>query len=446
MTSSLLTRREFMRWTAASAAVGLAGCATNPVSGEKQLMLISERQEIAMDQEHSPVQFSTDYGVCSDDDLNLYIDDVGRSLSDLSHRPEMPYSFRAVNATHANAYAFPGGTIAVTRGLLVRMEDEAELAAVLGHEISHVCWRHTGARMSVATLVSLALAGVSAYAASRDQKAGVISRILGSVAAGALLAHYSREDEREADATGMEYMTRAGYDARGMIGLMEVLESLHDRKPNVLELMFASHPMSSERLATARQSAFTTYHKSADGKRNKEKFMDSTAGLRKMKPALDEMEKGRAAIGEDKNKAAMECFETAVKMAPEDYCARIMAAECCLTRRNLAEGMDYIKAARELDAQEPRSYVVSAMINLERRDFGSAYDDFKTYDARLPGNPNVTYGLGLAAEGKGDRRTAAMHYLEYLKNDKQTKRARYAYGRLVDWGVIKEPEAEEDEA
>ena len=109
-----LTRRDFLWLLTASTAGIVTGCATNPVTGERQLMLVSEQQELGIDRQNSPHQFSSDYGPVQDQELNAYIERVGKALSLNSHRPDMPYSFRVVNATYVNAYAFPGGSIAAT--------------------------------------------------------------------------------------------------------------------------------------------------------------------------------------------------------------------------------------------------------------------------------------------------------------------------------------------
>ena len=124
-----LTRRDFLWLMSATGAgvagVGLSGCATDPVSGKSVLVGLTPQQEIALDQNQSPFQFSEDYGPAKDSNLNHYVDSVGGKLAAASHRPNMPYSFRVVNANHINAYAFPGGSIAVTRGLLVELEKES---------------------------------------------------------------------------------------------------------------------------------------------------------------------------------------------------------------------------------------------------------------------------------------------------------------------------------
>ena len=137
------SRREFLQISSLAAAGMVTGCATNPVTGRSQFMLVSEEQEIQMDQQHSPHQLSADYGVIQDKALNDYIESTGKRMATRTHRPQMPYRFNGVNATYVNAYAFPGGTIACTRGILLSLESEAELAALLGHELGHVNARHT---------------------------------------------------------------------------------------------------------------------------------------------------------------------------------------------------------------------------------------------------------------------------------------------------------------
>ena len=216
-----MTRRDFLWLTSLSAAGFVTGCATSPVTGRKQLMLVSEEQEIQIDKQNSPHQFSADYGIMQDKALNDYINQTGKKITPRTHRAHMPYSFHVVNANYVNAYAFPGGSIACTRGILLSLENEAELAALLGHELGHVNARHTAQQMSKGVLVQAIVGGLSALAGAQGAIYGQLASQLGMVGAGALLASYSRDNEREADALGMEYMFRARYNPKGMIGLME---------------------------------------------------------------------------------------------------------------------------------------------------------------------------------------------------------------------------------
>ena len=121
--------------------LGLLGCVTNPITGERQFNMVSQNALLAMSKQAVPEQFAADYGVLADRSLNAYVQRVGQRLlatlkpADMVYA-NMPFSFQVVNATYVNAYAFPGGSIAITRGMLLELENEAQLAAVLGHEIA----------------------------------------------------------------------------------------------------------------------------------------------------------------------------------------------------------------------------------------------------------------------------------------------------------------------
>jgi predicted Zn-dependent protease len=163
-----LTRREFM-WLSSMAAAGYVfGCATDPVTGKSQLMLVSEDTEIQIDRQYSPLQFSSDFGEVQDSKLNRYVSQVGNKMTASSHRPHMPYSFRVVNATYINAYAFPGGSIAATRGIMLSLDNEAELASLLGHELGHVNARHSAEQMSKGQLTQAVVGGISVLAGTQS--------------------------------------------------------------------------------------------------------------------------------------------------------------------------------------------------------------------------------------------------------------------------------------
>jgi predicted Zn-dependent protease len=434
-----MTRRHFLWLMALTSGGVITGCATNPVTGERQLMMISEDEEIAIDKENSPHQFSADYGPLQDKALNDYIDKTGKNIAARTHRPNMPYSFRGVNATYVNAYAFPGGSIACTRGILLAMDNEAELAGLLGHELGHVNARHTGERMSKGLLLQAAAAGLGvAVGAGTDSEAlGSLAMGLGSIGAGALLAKYSRNDERQADALGMEYMVRSNYNAQGMVGLMDVLRSLSKRKPNAIEMMFATHPMSDERYQTAVETAATKYQSSKDYPVHRERYMDHTARLRAIKGAIEEMQNGEKAMAKKDFPTAEGHFRKALKEAPEDYAGLCMMAKCLLAQKKDKEAQQYAERAKQVYPEEAQALHLGGMTKVMKGDFGPAYEDFSRYEKLLPGNPNTIFLEAYSLEGMGRRKDAATEYRRYLTIVSQGDQAQYAYGRLVEWGYIK---------
>jgi beta-barrel assembly-enhancing protease len=429
----LLGRRDFLRLAAAgtlAAAAGTAGCAANPVTGQRQLMLISEDQEIAADRRSSPHQISADYGQTQDQHLNSYVAEVGRQVAAKSHRPHMPYSFRVVNATYVNAYAFPGGTIATTRGIMLGLTDEAQLAALLGHEIGHVSARHTATRMSKAALLGLAVSGVSVVAG--DLGAG-----LGALGGGILLAHYSREDERQADDLGMEYMVGSGRDPQGMVGLMDMLRSMHKDKPGALQTMFSTHPMGEERYQTARRTVEQRYAGRSGLTHGRERYMDSTAGLRRIKPAIEAFQAGEKEMAAKQYAGAEEQFRKGLQAAPGDYAGLLLMAKCQLMRERAAEGVRYASEARQAYPAEPQAHLVLGLGQLMAKRYDAALQEFTAYDVKLPGNPNTLFLKGRSLEGMGRIPDAAREYNAYLQQVREGQQAQYAYKRLVEWGYIK---------
>jgi len=437
------TRRRLLKMGAVSAAsmampVLFTSCAVDPVTGQNELVFLSKNDEISLDRKQAPYQFSSDYGVVQDVQLNAYINRVGREIAARSHRPQMPYSFRAVNAAYINAYALPGGSIAATRGILVELNNEAELAALLGHEIGHVNARHAAEASTKGMLTNLLLAGatVATSAAGYGNAAGLVQQ-LGGMGAGALLAHYSRDNEREADALGMEYMTRTGYSPLGMIQLMEVLEKNGHRQPDAIELMFATHPMSSERLQWARHAANTTYARFLSGAMNRERYMEHTKGLRRIKPAIEAMGKATSLLNKGKYGKADPLLARALRIAPDDYTALVMRAKCQLGLKRTGEARRLAAAAIRVYPQEAQGHLVAAMANFVDKKYNPALQQFNRYDQLLPGNPEITFFKGLCLEGMGRRPEAARHYNAYLQRVRRGKNAAYAYNRLKTWGYIK---------
>jgi predicted Zn-dependent protease len=420
-----------------SAAGWAVGCAANPVTGRHQLMLVSEDQEIQMDQMYSPIQFSADYGPIQDHALNDYVKQVGRDVATHTHRKSMPYSFRVVNATYVNAYAFPGGSIACTRGALLALENEAELAALLGHELGHVNARHTAQQMSKGVLAQSLVGGITVLAGTQATIFGQLASQWGSIGAGVLLASYSRDNEREADALGMDYMVKGGYNARGMVELMDLLRSLSKDKPGTMELMFATHPMSDERYQTAVANSRTQYPSSRNLPLYRERFMDHTSRLRSIQGALEDMQKGEQEMGRKKYDEAEIHFRNTLRQAPEDYAGLVMMTLCQIIQKKDKEGLRYSERAKAVYPQEAQAHHLSGFIKLRTKDFEGAYRDFSTHETLLPGNPTSMFLKGFAQEGMQKKMEAAQEYRRYLEVVQEGKFAQHAKQRLQEWGYDK---------
>ncbi len=431
-----LSRRDFLRAAAIVSASGAGGCVTNPVTGRSEFSLMSQDDEVRLDRENAPKQFSSDFGPLREPRVQRYVESVGQRLVEVSHRPAMPYSFRAVRASYVNAYAFPGGSIAATRGILLELENEAQLAGLLGHEIGHVCARHTARRMTSAMLTQLVVAGaaVALDQAGHDRSAMIVAGA-GTVAAGALLARYSRADEREADRLGMEYMVKAGHNPQGMVELMDVLVRQEKKKPSALELMFATHPMSRERRDTAAEVARTTWAVGAGLPLGRERYLDETAPLRAMAPVVRAIQEGDEARRANRLPDAEAAYDRALRAAPEDYEALLKMALVLMAQHRYREARQFTERARAVDPEEPQALAALGVISLQLRQADRAHQCFADYDRRLPGDPGIAFLDGLALEHLNRREEAARRYLQFLQAGGGGAEAQHARDRLVQWGV-----------
>jgi predicted Zn-dependent protease len=196
----------------------IVSCATNPVSKKKQVVFMSEKQEIAIGQEADP-QIIAQMGLYEDKTLQDFINEKGKQMAAISHRPNLDYHFRVVDSEVLNAFAVPGGYVYFTRGIMAHFNNEAEFAGVLGHEIGHVAARHSVEQQRNQILGQIGLIAGVVLAPDLAQLAEPASQGLGL-----LLLKFGRDAERESDRLGVEYSTKIGYDASEMAGFFKTLE------------------------------------------------------------------------------------------------------------------------------------------------------------------------------------------------------------------------------
>jgi predicted Zn-dependent protease len=249
-------------------------CATNPVSGGPELMLLSESEEIQLGKQ-TDVQVRRQYGVYEDQKLNAYLNDMCQRLAKVSHRPSLPYKFETVDASVVNAFAVPGGYVYFTRGILANLNSEAELAGVMGHELGHITARHSAQQYSRAQLAQFGLVVGGLFLG--DAVSG-----LAQLGVGMLFLSFSRENERQADALGVEYASRAGYDGKQLAAFFETLERMNpgsDRSG--LPGWFSTHPSPEDRVVAVRREAGEWQQKLGlrDPKVNRDVYLRHIDGL-----------------------------------------------------------------------------------------------------------------------------------------------------------------------
>lgn len=254
-------------------ALSLAACAVNPVTGDRQLALVSEAQEIQIGREVAG-SAEQQFGLVKNDELQAYIQQLGDKMAMASERPDLPWTFQVVDEPTPNAFAAPGGFIYFTRGLLAMMRNEAELVTVLGHEIGHVTARHSVTMMSRSQLAQLGIGIGSILSPTVAQ--------FGDLAASGLqllFLKYGRDAERQADDLGYRYALEQGYDVREMVNVFAALQKsaeLAGQSP--VPSWMASHPYPEERIQRINQQ-LASLPPSTDRRIGEDDFLQRIDGL-----------------------------------------------------------------------------------------------------------------------------------------------------------------------
>jgi predicted Zn-dependent protease len=230
-----------------SAFVILNSCSRNPVTGKKELILMSEGQEKAMGAEADPSIIS-EYGLYQDAKLQAFINEKGKQMAKISHKPDLPFEFKILDSPVVNAFAVPGGYVYFTRGIMAHFNNEAEFAGVLGHEIGHVTARHTAQQQSKQILAQVGMVVGIVVSDAFRQFADLANNGLGL-----LFLKFSRNHESEADKLGVYYSTEIGYNAFEMADFFKTLEKMSDggRIPTFM----STHPDPGDRYVKVNQHA-----------------------------------------------------------------------------------------------------------------------------------------------------------------------------------------------
>ena len=292
----------------------LAGCSKNPVTGKKEFAPYSTRDEINLGNQHyRPLQQSQGGAYRTDPRLAAYVRQVGRRVARVSDRTKLPYEFVVLNNSVPNAWALPGGKIGINRGLLLEMENEAELAAVLSHEVTHSAARHGGQALTRNLLFGVAQLAI----ALSGRKSRNINYILGGTGLAFQLVNrgYSREAEREADFYGMKYMRKAGYDTRAAVSLQQKFLALKKgRRQGWFGTLFSTHPPSKERVKNNRK-ALKKFPPGGD--LGRKRYDLALAWMRARRPAYAAADKARTVMTYSPS-GALSLIEKAIARVPRE--------------------------------------------------------------------------------------------------------------------------------
>lgn len=399
-----MTRRFYLFILIAVIAFATA-CSVNPVTGKREISLVGEDSEIRMGTEnYQPMQQSQGGQYDIDPALTDYVSMLGQRLAKVSDRP-LPYEFVVLNNSIPNAWALPGGKIAVNRGLLTELTSEAELAAVLGHEIVHAAARHTAKRMERNMLLQGVVMATAVVTSDSDY--GDLAVGGANIGAQLLDQRYGRGDELEADKYGMVYMSRAGYDPQGAVSLQETFVRLSEgQNQDWLSGLFASHPPSEERVRENTRTAATL---PAGGETGEDRFRAAMQKTNAAGPAYEAYDEGRKALADNKADAAIEQAEKAIGLFPEEANFYALRGDARIVKKQYDMALTNFNSAISRRDDFFYYYLQRGLIQEKLGKDALAESDLNTSVAMLPTAP-AHYALGKIAARRGDRATAVEHY------------------------------------
>ncbi len=396
----------------------LSGCGTNPVTGESEMQFVSEGQEIQIgEQNYRYLQQAEGGPFVTDPKVQEYVESIGKKLAAVSDRPNLPYEFAVLNNSIPNAWALPGGKIAINRGLLMELNSEAELAAVLAHEIVHSAARHGAQMMEKSILMGVGIAGLEGL--MRDHKYEDVVVGGAALGAGLITLKYSRQAELEADRYGIKYMSAAGYNPEAAVVLQETFLRLEkERSPQWMGGLFATHPPSKERLEANKVTA-AQY---PGGFFGQQEYADAMAELFRTKQAYVDLDQGYTALGEGRVSKALTLANEGIDIAPREAHLYNLRGKAQLLQHDQRAALSSFNKAIDLNPDYFDFYLQRGLLKEQMGDYASARVDLMKSEELLP-SAEAEYALGNIALRNGDRNQAITHFRRAAQNPSTTGRA-----------------------
>ncbi len=404
----------------------LGGCVQNPVTGKKDFLLVSEDWELQIGaQQYLPLRQAQGGDYVVDPSVAAYVRKIGMRLAAHSDR-KLPYEFNVINDSTPNAWALPGGKISINRGLLVELESEAELAAVLGHEIVHAAAKH-GAKGQTRG-IGLQLGVLTASVIGAREGYGQQAQLLSSVGAQIVNSQYGQGAELEADHFGMNYMARAGFNPQGAVELQRTFVELSKgRESDALSRLFASHPPSEKRVA---ENIKTAKNLPANGQTGRDTYAKVMAGIVRAQPAYDAFDKAQQSFKNNNTQQASALLRDAIRLEPREAHFHSLAGDIALTQKNLPTAKRSFDKAISLNKNFYYYYLQRGKIYEQQNNARAAQADYARSVKLLP-TTAAQLKLGLFAERSGKPQVAKRYYaMAAQANDNDAASARAALLRL----------------
>lgn len=379
----------------------IGSCSVNPVTGKNDLLFVSEAWELDVGkQNYLPLRQSQGGDYTADPGVEEYVRSIGQKLAAHSDRP-LPYEFHVINDSVPNAWALPGGKISINRGLLVELKDEAELSAVLAHEIVHSAAKHGARGQSRGILLQGAV--IAATIAGSREGYGQAAQATSSIAAQLTNQKYGRSAELESDLYGMRYMSKAGYDPQGAVDLQQTFVRLSEgQQTDFISGLFASHPPSQERVQKNRETAKAL---PAGGDRGAARYAKAMSRLTKTESAYETFGNAQKALKENKIQEAVNLTKKAIRIEPREGHFQSFLGDISIQTNNYKAAKSYFDKAVKLNPNFYYYLVRRGEVNQRNGNASAARSDYEASMKLLP-SAEAQYGLGLIEKNSGNTAVA----------------------------------------
>ncbi len=419
----LLSRRRFACLGAAALLAGRPALAAIANDGA-----IDNPAARLIDAQLAPQQFALDLGRVPDATLTAYVASITATVQRSIARTDLTLATRVLRAHHLQAYAYPAGSIGLTRGMLLALQDESELAALIALQAAHA----EGGQMRLPAGARDARQAVvtQAVAASQSSAWSPPLGLDGRLGTTTLLPVRTESEVRASDTRALQMLADSGYPALALSTLLKRLAELRRTQPGLFAAFDLGEPALEGRVASTRLAAEQRHAATRGRPARRERWLAGTVGLQGSVTLVGDAQTAEQAMLRSEWPFALERLQTALASAPRDHGVLMRTAQCLQAMGRLREARGHVAVAREVDPEEPLACKLGATLALSQRDPAHAWLELEAHDRLLPGDPAVVFLKGIALEALGQTAKAAEHYRAYLGYTAQGQAAQYASAHL----------------
>ncbi|MCX8034374.1 MAG: M48 family metalloprotease [Thermodesulfovibrio sp.] len=371
----------------------------DPISGKKTYTLLSTQQEIEIGQKVVPTAINENDGLYPDREVQNYIKQLGAKIANVTPR-KVDYQFYIVNSPDINAFALPGGPVFITRGILLKMENESELAGVLAHELGHINARHHAKFLEKTYGMSILVSILGIALQGSDYASAVMS--LAQVSAGLLQLKFSRDQENEADALGVRFSYQSGYDPRGLLSMFEKFKTL---EKGISVEWLSTHPLPDTRIKNVQQMISQQYPDSYKLRQNSTTFSRIQAILKSTKESYDYIEEAKKHIKSRNFTQALNLLDRAIDIYGSNQ-AFTYRALVNLNLKRFQEAISDADKAIGLDSFYFRPMLIKGIAQNQLNQWSASINTLERAKNLVNDNPDLYYYLGVDYQAIGNRTKA----------------------------------------